>query len=64
MSGSAKEFSANYQESITLLKLNPEGDQIWKKIISSPPAGRIMSGIVKLDKYDNVYVSSGSEKLC
>ncbi|MBK6774148.1 MAG: PQQ-binding-like beta-propeller repeat protein [Ignavibacteria bacterium] len=60
VSGSAKEFSANYQESITLLKLNPEGDQIWKKIISSPPAGRIMSGIVKLDKYDNVYVSSGS----
>lgn len=35
VSGSAKEFSANYQESITLLKLNPEGDQIWKKLFQA-----------------------------
>ncbi|MEZ4821908.1 MAG: hypothetical protein R2942_05605 [Ignavibacteria bacterium] len=46
-------------ESLTLLKLDPEGDQIWKKIISDPSGTRLSSGVLRKDEFDNVYISSG-----
>ena len=58
VSGRAFESTSVPRASITMLKLNTAGNQIWKKIISNP-LGEIAAGKVSVDKFDNVYVSSG-----
>jgi len=58
VSGSAFESTSSSRASITMIKLDPEGDQIWKKIISNPN-GEIAAGKVNVDKFNDVYVSSG-----
>jgi len=58
VSGRAFESLSVPRASLTMLKLDPSGNQIWKKIISNP-LGEIAPGKVSVDKFDNVYVSSG-----
>ncbi|MDQ3194107.1 MAG: SBBP repeat-containing protein, partial [Bacteroidota bacterium] len=60
VTGNAREFSNNYQGAVTTLKLDTNGNIIWKKIISDISAYQIPSGKIKLDKFDNVYISSGN----
>lgn len=58
VSGRAFESVSVPRSSLTMLKLDPAGNQLWKKIISNP-SGEIAPGKVCVDKFNDVYVSSG-----
>jgi len=59
VTGNADEYQNNYLACITTLKLDTNGNIVWKRIISDPAIREVAVGKVKLDKYDNVYISSG-----
>ncbi|MBK8549567.1 MAG: T9SS type A sorting domain-containing protein [Ignavibacteria bacterium] len=58
VSGRAFESVTSPRASLTMLKLDTAGNEIWKKIISNP-SGEIAPGKVSVDKFDDVYISSG-----
>jgi uncharacterized delta-60 repeat protein len=59
VSGAAAMFPDNGSASIVTIKYDPDGSEIWMKTLSAENPGSLPPGKIKLDEYDNVYVSSG-----